>query len=270
MNQVIQGTVNELERRYKDKTDEEVIQEIRVGEHAGEALFYLLFGRYAEMLLLIFNQQTMTIMDFDDFMLELDIKLYAQTCAVIRSFDPHRASFKTYLSRIARNLAYDLQKKDFPMLAFDFTDMDMPADDSGSMMMLVDAINSYPNKDSRYVLYKTIEGYKSKEIASMLSCRRHEDGTLAVDQALKSSYIDTLRSRALKAIRRSMAAAKNESLYGYGKMDSAVGQLPILSDLSIEQCRTESVYDANAAQKYLGSSLFINLFRDLYNQMLEG
>ena len=91
MNQVIQGTVNELERRYKDKTDEEVIQEMRVGEHAGEALFYLLFGRYAEMLLLIFNQQTMTIMDFDDFMLELDIKLYAQTCAVIRSFDPHRA-----------------------------------------------------------------------------------------------------------------------------------------------------------------------------------
>lgn len=201
MNQVIQGTVRELEPRYKDKSDAELMEEIRMEFHAGEALFYLLFGRYAEMLQSIFWQQATPSMDFDDFMLELDIRLYANHCAAIHAFTGEKASFRTYLSKIAHNLLYDLRKKLMPTLDVSLAEYDMPGEDGSRMQMLVDAINKLSHRESRYILIKTIEGYKSKEIAEMLSGLRHEQGTLKDDVQLKPSYVDTLRSRALKEIR---------------------------------------------------------------------
>lgn len=164
MNDVIQAAVKRLEPKYKPRSDKEIITEIGLGDSSGDALFYLLFGRYAEMLEAIFRRQSSGRIEFDDFMLELDIRLFVNRCAAIISFDENKASFKTYLGTIAHNLLYDMSAKEMPTLdileALRYVDCGF---DEYGMSILVDAINSYPNKDSRYVLLKTIEGYKARK-----------------------------------------------------------------------------------------------------------
>lgn len=76
-------------------------------------------------------------------------------------------------------------------------------------MQLIDAINSYTDGDARYVLFKVIEGCKSKESALMQTSRRHEAGTLNKEEELKPSYIDTIRSRALRDIRKKINFAEH-------------------------------------------------------------
>ncbi len=268
MNQVIQGTVKELEHRYELESDDKIIWEIITGRHQGVALFYLLFGRYVDMLRIIYNQQGKTLMDFDDFMLELDIRLYAHECAAIRAFDPTKASFKTYLSRIAHNLAYDLHRKELPTIDSDIVNLDMPVDDAYQMKMLIDAINSYPNKESRYVLLKTIEGYKSKEIAIMLTSKRQEEGELAMDENLKPSYIDTLRSRALKAIRRQIVQTEAQEVCFKETYPSMLSSCLVIEDLS--SLTSGTVLQPEPRRDILDSSgLFISNIRKLYNQIME-
>lgn len=267
-NNVIRGTVKELERRYKGKTDGEIIMEIRMGTHAGEALFYLLFGRYAEMLYLIFVQQSKLSMEYDDFMLELDIRLFAGHCSAFCSFDETKASFKTYLSKIAHNLLYDMRAKEIPMLDVDAMDYSVSGVDQYELFALLDAINSYPNQDSRYVLMKTIEGYRSKEIAGMLTSRKHEQGSLEVDKQLKPSYVDTLRSRALKSIRCRIVkfeepcicmSMPSESLRSEGGAH----------DLMMNEATIPEPHEM-AIPRMDMASLFIKNICELYNQMMKG
>lgn len=279
MNQVIQGTVRELDPRYKHLSDMDIINDIRMGRCAGEALFYLLFGRYAEMLHIIHAQNASDKVEFDDFMLELDIKLFARQCTAIINFDPNRASFKTFLSKVAHNLLYDLNAKELPMLDIGIVDDDMYDDSSFEMFAMMDAINNYPNFDSRYVLLKTIEGYKSKEIATMLSNRKHEDGSLDLETMLKPSYIDTLRSRALKAIREQLFLSKK----GHICTQPSLSQSSALSDSSIDmECPMfDEAYNISPIQLFNISpiqesnpysqrpNLFTLNFYQLYNQMLN-
>ena len=213
MNNVIQSMVKRLKPIYKDYSDVEIINDIRAGLSPGEALFYLLFGRYEEMLHSIFIEKSKPSMEFSDFMLELDIHLFSKDCAVINSYNENKASFKTYLSLIAHNLLHDLKKKEKPMLDVNSIENMVYKNNQDEIMMLVDAINRFPNTDSRYILFKTIEGYKSKEIAKMLTSKKHEEGTLEEDVELKSSYIDTLRSRALKEIRNNIYLAEKREEY---------------------------------------------------------
>lgn len=268
MNQVIQGTVKELEHRYELEPDDKIIWEIITGRHQGVALFYLLFGRYVDMLRIIYNQQGKTLMDFDDFMLELDIRLYAHECAAIRAYDPTKASFKTYLSHIAHNLAYDLHRKELPTIDSDIVNLDMPFDDANQMKMLIDAINSYPDKESRYVLLKTIEGYKSKEIATMLTSKRQADGELALDEDLKPSYIDTLRSRALKAIRRQIEQTETRDVCFKESYPKKLSSCLVIEEAPSSASGTVLRRGSTRDNLY-SSSLFIKNIRKLYNQIME-
>lgn len=202
MNLTVKECVRTLHPRYGGLSDTEIIEKIRIGQNAGEALFYLLFGRYQEMLHAIFCQEATSAMDFSDFMFELNMRLFANDNSAINKFDADKASFKTYLSRIAHNLLFDLRKKEQPTIDYSEEFIEQSADDGHQMMLLIDAINSYADRDARYVLFKVIEGYKSKEIAIMLSSRRHEEGTLDESEELKPSYIDTIRSRALQNLHR--------------------------------------------------------------------
>lgn len=202
MNQTVEDCVRTLNPLYRGMSDTQVIGEIRTGRNAGEALFYLLFGRYQEMLHSLFVQEATSAMEFSDFMLELNMRLYVQGLVAMKKFDEKKASFKTYLSKIAHNLLYDLRKKEQPKIDCTECILESQDDDGYLMMQLIDAINSYADRDARYVLLKVIEGYKSKEIALMLTSRRQEEGTMDKSETLKPSYIDTIRSRALRNIRK--------------------------------------------------------------------
>lgn len=279
MNNVVRTTVRELERKYKDMPDECILQEVTTGHHAGEALFYLLFGRHAEMLKFIYSQQSLTLMDFDDFMLELDIRLFKDDCQAILSYQPQKASFKTYLSTIAHNLLYDLREKELPTLdVFALRDTLYYSSEGEEVMWLMEAINNYPNKDSRYVLLKTIEGYKSKEIATMLTSRRHEEGTLAQDEELKPSYINTLRSRALKEIRKQRYGIEKlydikerkfcKDLYNIVECEPSRSEISGIDDdvLFSIPVVSQKLFEKKLSFK---AGLFIDNIKNLYNQMME-
>lgn len=262
MNEVIQAAVKRLEPKYKPCSDKEIITEIGLGDSSGDALFYLLFGRYAEMLEAIFRRQSSGRIEFDDFMLELDIRLFVNRCAAIISFDENKASFKTYLGTIAHNLLYDMSAKEMPTLdileALRYVDCGF---DEYGMSILVDAINSYPNKDSRYVLLKTIEGYKSKEIAAMLTRRRQEEGTLDKGKSLTPAYIDTVRSRTLKAIRRMMS----DERIGVSARPMSVGE--VMASVCLEAAmpvpKSKAVSLTGITNPFMANIL------KLYNQMME-
>ena len=268
MNDVIQAAVKRLEPKYKPRSDKEIITEIGLGDSSGDALFYLLFGRYAEMLEAIFRRQSSGRIEFDDFMLELDIRLFVNRCAAIISFDENKASFKTYLGTIAHNLLYDMSAKEMPTL--DILEALRQADcgfDEYGMSILVDAINSYPNKDSRYVLLKTIEGYKSKEIAAMLTRRRQEEGTLDKGKSLTPAYIDTVRSRTLKAIRRMMAGPREQA------ESRGVSACPVALDMAepfaLAKASIPTLLEPEAASFTDITNPFITNIYILYNQMKE-
>lgn len=210
MNLTVRESVKALQPYYDGLTDTQIIDEIRAGLNVGEALFYLLFGRYQDMLHTVFSQNSTAAIEFSDFMLELNMRLLSQELAALRRFDETKASLKTYLSKIAHNLLCDLRKKILPSIFYPEEILDPTSFDGLLVMQLIDAINSYADKDARYVLFKTIEGYRSKEIALMLSSKRHEDGTLDANETLKPSYIDTLRSRALRNIRREVSELRHE------------------------------------------------------------
>lgn len=269
MNKVIQGAVRELDSKYHALADEEIISQIRMGRHSGDALFYLLFGRYAEMLEIIYSKQPQTLIDLDDFMLELDIRLFRDDCRALLKFEPDKASFKTYLSAIARNLLYDVKEKEMPTLDVQSISQDLPANaEVEEVMWLIEEINSFPNRDARYVLLKTIEGYKSKEIALMLTSRRHEEGTLAENESLKPSYIDNVRSRTLTAIRRKISAKSN--CYredSYMPSPSASICFDTCSDYSPKHRRFRAM--RTPPQKLSAGSVFIHNILDLYKEMIE-
>jgi len=205
MNQVISSTITRLKPALSALSDVEIVEALSDDESAGDALFYLLYERYRPMLRKLFGGSK-TSWDFDDFMLELYCKLFDDHCAGLRRFNPKRAKLSTYLYTIARNLLANLAKREEPMLNVPLDQCDLAGTDAHDVMVLMDAINTYPKPDARYVLRKTVEGYKSKEIADMLTSLHHEDGSLAPNETRTEAYVNTLRSRALREIRLSLIA----------------------------------------------------------------
>jgi RNA polymerase sigma factor (sigma-70 family) len=259
INETIAGEVKEVSPRYKDKSDPDIIDEIKSGNDSGIALFYLLFGRYLSMLYALYQRTSSTIMDFDDFMLELDIKLYKNGCTAIRHFN-YESSFATYLNTIARNILYDFSKESGPVID---TEIGISTEDNYDYRMaeMIDAINRYPNEDSKFVLFKTLEGYQSKEIAVLLSVRRRANGIMTEEKDLKASYIDTLRSRAMKDIRKHLVPEIPRAKY-----------LPC--EESVERAQNEFQHDISQKVEYdrvlLYTPLFITNLKKMLNEILIG
>ena len=263
MNDIVKAAVRRLEPKYKPRTDKEIITDIGLGKNTGDALFYLLFGRYAEMLEALFLRQAPGRIEFDDFMLELDMRLFNNWYATIISFDESKASFKTYLGKIAHNLLYDMRAREMPVLdVFETLRYAVSGIDDQELFILVDAINSHPDKNSRYVLLKTVEGYKSKEIAEMLTRRRQEEGTLEKDKTLTPAYIDTIRSRTLKSLRRTMS----DERIGVSARPMSVGE--VMASVCLEAAmpvpKSKAVSLTGITNPFMANIL------KLYNQMMEG
>ena len=195
MNELTHRTALELEAEFGDIPDELLAGRIgEEGQDSWKMLFYLLFARYAGMLVAIFHKYAASGLDFDDFMLELHVKMGKNNFAAVRAFNGS-AQFKTYLSTIARNLLFDIGKREKPSIDID-TVHDLPCEDDyerEQMGRLLELINAYPDETARFILFKTIEGYSSKEIAIQLTAMRGTE--------VKPSYVDTLRSRTYRKLR---------------------------------------------------------------------
>ncbi len=195
MSNITRKTALELEPEFGKIPDQALV--LRIGQGMDESwkiLFYLLFGRYVSMLEAVFAKYAKQCLDFDDFMLELHVKMGKNHFAAITGYKG-TAQFKTYLSTIARNLLFDMGKREKPTI--DITAAyDLPYEDDyerEQITRLIELINTYPDDNTRFVLFKTIEGYSSKEIAPMLAERSGKE--------VIPSYVDTLRSRAYRKLR---------------------------------------------------------------------
>ena len=189
MSELTHKAAMELESEFGMCSDEALAARIgRPGEDSWKMLFFLLFGRYRDMCEAIFSKYAGQGLDFDDFMLELHIKLGRNDFAAISGYKGE-AKFKTYLSTIARNLLFDIDRRSKPTI--DIASVrDLPCEDDferRQMEQLVQLINEYPDERARFVLFKTIEGFSSKDIGELLG--------------IKPANVDTIRSRAMKKLR---------------------------------------------------------------------
>lgn len=195
MSHITRKTALELEPEYGKIPDEALVRRIGKGEdESWKVLFYLLFGRYVSMLEAVFVKYAKQGLDFDDFMLELHVKMGKDHFAAVTAYKG-TARFKTYLSTIARNLLFDMGAREKPTIDIDAARY-LPYEDDyerEQMLRLLELINEFPHEKTRFVLFKTLEGYSSKEIAAMLAAQSGKE--------IKPSYVDTLRSRAYSTLR---------------------------------------------------------------------
>jgi RNA polymerase sigma factor (sigma-70 family) len=155
------------------------------------------------MLKAVFARYAKKGLDFDDFMLELHVKMGKDHFAAVTGYKG-TARFKTYLSTIARNLLFDMGAREKPTIDIDAARY-LPYEDDyerEQMLRLLELINAYPNEKTRFVLFKTLEGYSSKEIAAMLAAQSGKE--------VKPSYVDTLRSRAYGTLRAQVQESVKE------------------------------------------------------------
>jgi len=205
MSEITHKTAVELESEYGSVPDNQLVARIgKEGEDSWKMLFYLLFGRYVSMLEAEFATYAIRGLDFDDFMLELHVKMGRNNFGAVTGYKG-TALFKTYLSTIARNLLFDIGKREKPTIDID-TVRDLPCDDEyerEQMAHLLEIINAWPDETARFILFKTIEGYSSKDIAGMLSERKGE--------AVTPANVDTIRSRTYKKIRRQIERSEERT-----------------------------------------------------------
>ena len=196
MSEITHKTALELEHEYGGIPDEQLVARIgKEGEDSWKMLFYLLFGRYESMLEAVFSTYAGRGLDFDDFMLELHVKMGRNGFSAVTGYKGN-ALFKTYLSTIARNLLFDIGKREKPTIDIGSI-RDLPCDDDYErerMEQLLEIINAWPDETARFIIFKTIEGYTSKDIAQLLSERKGEE--------VKPSNVDAIRSRTYKKIRQ--------------------------------------------------------------------
>ena len=143
-------------------------------------------------------------LDFDDFMLELHVKMGRSHFRAVTGYNG-AAQFKTYLSTVARNLLFDMGKREKPTIDIK-TVNDLPCEDEYErerLEELLEIINAWPDETARFILFKTIEGYSSKDIALLLSERKGETVTPA--------NVDTIRSRTYKKIRRQIERSEERT-----------------------------------------------------------
>jgi len=196
MSEITHKAALELESEYGSVPDDQLVARIgKEGEDSWKMLFYLLFGRHESMLEAVFATYAGRGLDFDDFMLELHVKMGRNNFGAVTGYKG-AALFKTYLSTIARNLLFDIGKREKPTIDIS-TVRDLPCDDDSEreqMAQLLEIINAWPDETARFILFKTIEGYSSKDIAGMLSERRGE--------GVSPANVDTIRSRTYRKIRQ--------------------------------------------------------------------
>lgn len=237
MSEITHKTALELESEYGGIPDEQLVARIgKEGEDSWRMLFYLLFGRYESMLEAVFATYAGRGLDFDDFMLELHVKMGRNDFGAVTGYKG-TALFKTYLSTVARNLLFDIGKREKPTIDISSVH-DLPCEDNYErerMEQLLEIINAWPDETARLILFKTIEGYTSKEIAQLLSEQKGEE--------FKPSNVDAIRSRTYKKIRQRIER-KKESVFASEAPRMAMRELI---------CEEMVSYDAMPAPVFLDS-----------------
>lgn len=181
MNELIIEKVHALSNRYGEMSDEELLSIILSGSDRGEAVFYLLYGRYFTFFENLRYRLCASKECLPDLMAELELHLLDHNCKAFHSFHGE-SSFKSWLITVAHNLFInklpkieslysekeELNERWMPESIIAYKDID-------TITTFRQALCNLPSVEQRIVLMKEVEGYNAKEIADMLTARRAKD-----------------------------------------------------------------------------------------------
>ena len=210
-----------FKKDYEKLTDKEIVMRIITKPYDEKAATYLLYDRYHP---LFYTQCLLFIRDkdwFEDCLSELFfvIKGPKLDWSPLASFQ-WRCSLGSYLKRISMNFFVYYKKKMIDKHdvadSYDKKDTNKPAmeiaNDDGETcenveekIMLMEAIGKLQDEDQRFIILKTLQGYKSKEIAIMLQKRWEKYGIVkkyAGETVVASeAYVNVERNRVYKKLK---------------------------------------------------------------------
>lgn len=177
--------------KYEDWTDDmflDLVKEQHLSYNE-EALSYFLFQKYSPKLRSVYSQLYPNNGWYEDCLMDLFsyIKGEDQNWKVLRSFE-RRSKFATWYGKLAYNKFLALKKtyigKDAP------EDTNLPkkkeegaqtVDKYMDRIMVMEAIGQLKDADDKFIVIKTLQGYKGEEVANMLEQRWAKYGIVKHD-----------------------------------------------------------------------------------------
>lgn len=177
---------------YKDLSDKQIVGKILADPHDEEAAAYLLHDRYAPLLHKLYRWLTTDDTWFDDCFDELFMHIKGKdgSWRMLANFE-----WRSTLGYWLRKIAYSKFREVLPKLienggrnvSIDNDDPQQPPvqlpdggketfERSMDKVMLMEAIGKLKDEDQRFAILKRLEGYKSKEIATMLKIKWEKHG----------------------------------------------------------------------------------------------
>ena len=258
MSELIRKTVIELEPELGKISDDDLVSRIvNGGMDSEKLLFFLLYGRMAPMLEAVFRKFSTEGFDFDDFMLELHLKLCKADYQALRNFK-HESTVKTYISNIAHNWLVDQAGKKILTVDIDAIN-DMPYSDEyerDRLRQLVELIKAYPDPDVRFIMFKQLEGYDRSETAALLSKKRGSEVT--------TGYVNTLFSRACRKMRSQREEEREMLLSMNCYIEEEIPNRYFRQNGSMSSPEPRRVHNVAEKPGYSITSIFRKMLEDIF------
>ena len=207
---------------YSKLSDKQIVEKILAEPHNEEAAAYLLHDRYAPLLYKLYRRLTKDETWFDDCVDELFMHIRGKDSSwhTLATFE-WRSTLGYWLREVAFNKFRDVLPKLIENGGFNVSiDSDDPKDPKVQIpnenkesrdrrlrkVMLLEAIGLLKDEDQKFVMFKRVEGYKSKEIAEMLKMKWQKYGVKKYNQDHElvvpdEDYVNVRTQRAKKILR---------------------------------------------------------------------
>lgn len=222
-----------FKHRYEGLSDKEIVNLIITDPYDEEAATYLIYDRYEPLCKTICMRTLNGVLHLDALQSELFMLLKGKRYdwQVLRSFQ-WRSQLSTWLKITAYNLSLEIRKQlienngnnasldegwdeeapnNHPLPEIPHNE-EKKIERRYNLIVLNEAIHLLDNPDQRFVLIKRLQGYSSKEVATMLQQFWAENGIVRYNSRKQnvipdSRYIDNLFKRGydkVKAIYKSL------------------------------------------------------------------
>lgn len=210
---------------YSNLSDRQIVEKILAEPHDEEAAAYLLHDRYAPLLLNLYGRLTSKDIWYDDCVDELFMHLKGKDCSW-RSLANFRweSTLGVWLREVAWGKFCDILPKlignSHLTVSIDNDAPNMPkvqlpdgGEDSYNRTQrkinLLDEI-SLLDEDQKFVILKRLEGYRSKEISTMLKARWRKYGIVKYNNKNEvvipdDGYVNVLTQRAKIILKQKMS-----------------------------------------------------------------
>lgn len=220
---------HQYKTNYDKLSDRQIVGMILAIPHNEEAAAFLLYDRYNPLLHKIYFLHTNNDTWFEDCVDELFLHIKGKDCSwqTLYNFE-WRCTFGYWLKRVAWKFFRDVLPKLIENSGYNIPiDNDDPlkpkvriAVDGEEniehllrMVMFAEAVKKLVDDKQRFVLQKRIEGYPSKDIATLLQMKWQKEGIVVYNNKNEivvpdEHYVDVLIQRGKKELRKIMVELK--------------------------------------------------------------